>query len=185
MTQIDADDVVRRLSEALAQCGLEWLAQEVSAAVQEGRHQEKIKVKRPRGRSSSSAPGDEKPTPGQRAEFTRTIPYSPQEQLVHLINATIGLFEDSASMNAALVEEFGTVTFEPERSIAGRDRFVLDKPSVEAQQQAKERVVVLSDLPRGCTKRLVSNAHRSSTHRPIVVRIPNPEFGEHDFGCHE
>jgi hypothetical protein len=58
--------------------------------------------------------------------------------------ATIGLFEDSASTNAALVEEFGTVTFEPERSIAEGDRLVLDRSSVEAHQQAKECVVGLA-----------------------------------------
>lgn len=50
MPETDVDDTLQRLSSALNQGGVGWLVREVSAAVQEGRGQEKVKVQRPRGR---------------------------------------------------------------------------------------------------------------------------------------
>ena len=44
MLETDAEDLPKRLSAALEDAGVSWLVREVSAAVQEGRAQETVKV---------------------------------------------------------------------------------------------------------------------------------------------
>ena len=87
MDEAEARDTLQRLSAALSQGGADWIVRQVSAAVQEGRTQEKVKVRRPRGRPALHPVEDEELKRRPTGEFTRSLPYSPQEQLALLIEA--------------------------------------------------------------------------------------------------
>jgi hypothetical protein len=143
MLETDADDTLKRLSIALEERGMGWLVREVSAAVQEGRAQEKVRVKRPRGRPALHPVQDEEPEKRHTGEYTRSIPYSSQEQLALLTGAIRGVFADSASLNEALVGEFGKVTFQSEGRFAEEATFVIDEASVASHKQAQARVAEL------------------------------------------
>jgi hypothetical protein len=128
---------------ALEEAGVGWLVREVSVAVQEGRVQEKVKVKRPRGRRPLHPTQEEESERRLTGEYTRSVPYSSQEQLALLIGAISGVFADSASLNEVLVKEFGKVTFQSEGRFAEESTFVLDDAAVSRHRQAQERVAKL------------------------------------------
>src|SRR5258707_318233 len=107
MPETQAGELLARLSAALDNAGAGWLVREVSAAVQEGRAQERVKVRRPVGRRSLHPVQDDETANRRTGEYTRSLPYSPREQLGLLTGATLGVFADSATLNEFLVKEFG------------------------------------------------------------------------------
>jgi hypothetical protein len=143
MLETDAEDLLKRLSAALEDAGVSWLVREVSAAVQEGRAQETVKVTRPRGRRPLHPAQDEEPERRHTGEYTRSLPYSSQEQLALLLGAISGVFTDSASFNEVLVKEFKNVTFQSEGRFAEEPSFVIDDAAVASHRQAQERVAKL------------------------------------------
>jgi hypothetical protein len=143
MDEAEARDTLERLSAALSEGGADWIVRQVSAAVQEGRTQEKVKVRRPRGRPSLHPVEDEESKRRPTGEFTRSLPYSPQEQLALLTEAIRGVFVESASLNGALVKEFGNITFQSEGRFAEEETFVIDEAAVASHAQAEARVTDL------------------------------------------
>ena len=143
MPETDAEDMLKRLSVALEEAGVGWLVREVSVAVQEGRAQEKVKVKRPRGRRPLHPTQDDESERPLTGEYTRSVPYSSQEQLALLTGAISGVFTDSASLNEVLVGEFGKVTFQSEGRFAEESTFFIDEAAVASHRQAEERVTKL------------------------------------------
>jgi hypothetical protein len=143
MLEKDAEDTLKGLSVALEEGGLGWLVREVSAAVQEGRAQEKVTVKRPRGRPPLHPAPEEESEKRRTGEFTRSLPYSSQEQLALLTGAISGVFADSVSLNEVLVKEFGKVTFQSEGRFAEEPTFVIDDAAVASHGQAQARVAEL------------------------------------------
>jgi hypothetical protein len=150
MRETDAIETLNALSAALSRGGADWLVREVSAAVQEGRSQEKIKVRRSRGRPRLHPVQDDEAERGQAREYTRSLPYSPQEQLALLTDAIRGVFADSASLNEALVAENERVTFQSEGRFAEEETFVINQASVTHHLEAKNRVTkLLAELLEG------------------------------------
>ena len=153
MPEIDASKVINRLSAALDNAGAGWLVREVSVAVQEGRAQEKVKLKRPVGRRTLHPVQDDDTANRRTGEYTRSLPYSPEEQLGLLTGAILGVFADSATLNEVLVEEFGMITFQSEGRFSEEETFVLDETAVLHHRQAKSRVEELiqkiSENPEG------------------------------------
>jgi hypothetical protein len=140
MTEVEANEAIQMLTETLELKGFGWLAQEAAGAVQEGKTQQKVRVKRSAIRLLENATAEETPK-RQGSEFTRRVAYSPQEHLALLVKAIVNLIGDSASMNAALVKEFGTITFEPERIASDPTGFVIDEQSAKIHEEVRERVV--------------------------------------------
>ena len=143
MLETEAEDTLNRLSAVLEAAGVGWLVREVSAAVQEGRAPEKVKVKRPRGRRPLHPAQDEESERRHSGEYTRSLPYSSQEQLALLTGAINGVFADSASLNEVLVKEFGKVTFQSEGRFAEEATFVIDEAAVARHREAQARVAEL------------------------------------------
>ncbi|MGA2850118.1 MAG: hypothetical protein ABSE46_14060 [Terracidiphilus sp.] len=143
MREKDATETLNALSAALGQSRLNWLIREVSAAVQEGRSQEKVKVRRSRIRPRLHPIQEDETERGQSREYTRSLPYSPQEQLTLLTDAIRGVFEDSASLNEALVAEYGEVRFQSEGRFAEEGSFKIDQSSVASHLRAQAAVADL------------------------------------------
>jgi hypothetical protein len=83
---------------------------------------------------------DDETASRRTGEYTRSLPYSPREQLGLLTGAILGVFADSATLNEVLVKEFGTITFQSEGRFAEEETFILDEATVVSHMQAKGRV---------------------------------------------